>query len=150
MKDTANLLNHSQWSAGDYDNTNIYNTLNTIRTTNAFYTNEYSGIGEYSIKMIKQAATGAYCRVKYNNSIHNKTVVTSAAIKTNNYNSQLILLEIKNDTIIQQETVVIPANTEGIFTVSLVAGNDNDSFIIQFNNLGPIDSFIHVDDVCLI
>lgn len=146
MKDNNNLLSHNQWSAGEYEN--YPEIFYTAPMTDRICTNEYSSIGEQSIKLTKIADSGAYARVSYDNSIINKTVTASAMIKTNN-RGELILIEISGNNIITTNRVTIPAGSCAVFTVSLNSGNDNSRFGIQFSNHGDKYSSIYIDDICL-
>ena len=146
MKDNNNLLSHNQWSAGEYEN--YPEIFYTAPMTDRICTNEYSSIGEQSIKLTKKADSGTYARASYDNSIINKTVTASAMIKTNSP-GQLVLLEISENTLITQNMVTIPAGSCTVFTVSLNSGNDNSRFGIQFSNHGDKYSSMYIDDLYL-
>ena len=144
MKDNNNLLSHNQWAAGEYENTIpviLTNMLGVI-------TNNYSDIGEQSLKLTKNASSGSYSRIIYNQGIINKTVTISAHIRTVDTNAQLLLLELdSNGSTIQSRTVNIPSNTYGTFNTSLISGSNNSKFVIQFSNIGGQGSDIYVDDI---
>ena len=146
MKDTNNLLEYNVWSAGEYGNTIpviLANMLGVI-------TNNYSDIGEQSLKLTKNASSGSYSRIIYNQSIINKTVTVSAHIRTVDTNAQLLLLEFDSDSrTIQTGTVNIPTNSYGTFNISLISGSNNSKFVIQFSNIGGQGSDIYVDDISL-
>ena len=146
VKDNNNLLSHNQWSAGEYEN--YPEIFYTAPMTDRICTNEYSSIGEQSIKLTKKADSGTYARASYDNSIINKTVTASAMIKTNNP-GQLVLLEISGNTLITQNMVTIPAGSCAVFTVSLNSSNDNSRFGIQFSNHGDKYSSMYIDDLYL-
>ena len=144
VKDTNNLLSHNQWTAGEYGNTIpviLANMLGVI-------TNNYSDIGEQSLKLTKNAPSGSYSRITYNQSIINKTVTVSAHIRTVDTNAKLLLLELdSNSSTIQSRTVNIPSNSYGTFNTSLISGSNNSKFVIQFSNIGGQGSDIYVDDI---
>ena len=147
MKDTNNLLTHNQWSAGEYENTpEIFSVKPYV---NNICTNNYSDIGEQSIKITKLQSSGSYARIMYNNGISNKTVTASATIKTENNSATLILLEIGSNGLINQQSVDVPANSFTKVNVSLHSTTSNTSFGVQFNNNGNVNSFIHIDNVSL-
>lgn len=147
MKDTNNLLNFNYWSAGEYENK--LNYMITI-DSGAIITNEYSDIGESSIKQIRTAdgaSGGSYIRINYNNSIINKTITASATIKTTDYDVDVIIGE-KADVTNAYSTVV-PANSCRNVSVSLVSSSSNTSFFIQVNNRGNKNSVVYVDNISL-
>ena len=146
MKDTNNLLTHNQWSAGEYGNTIPVILVNML----GVITNNYSDIGEQSLKLTKNASSGSYSRIIYNQSIINKTVTVSAHIRTVDTKAQLLLSELdSNDNTIQTGTVNIPTNSYGTFTSSLISGSNNSKFVIHFGNIGGQNSDIYVDDISL-
>ncbi|WP_296862196.1 hypothetical protein [uncultured Methanobrevibacter sp.] len=144
MKDTNNLLEYNEWSAGEYNNTIPVTPYNII----GICTNTYSSIGEQSIKLTRNGP-GANARISYNYSIINKTIVASAHIRTESTNAQLLLIELNSSGTIQQNVVTIPSNTQGTFSVSLISGSNNSKFIIQFSNTGDIGSVIFIDNIIL-
>ena len=146
MKDTNNLLSHNQWTAGEYENTIPATLANTI----GVITNNYSDIGEQSLKLTKNASSGSYSRIIYNQSIINKTVTISAHIRTEDTICQLLLLEVdSNGSTIQSRTVNIPSNSYGTFNISLISGSNNSKFVIHFGNIGGQGSDIYVDNIML-
>ena len=146
MKDTNNLLSHNQWTAGEYENTIPTTLANTI----GLITNKYSYIGEQSLKLTKNASSGSYSRIIYNQSIINKTVTISAHIRTEDTICQLLLLELdSNSSTIQSITVNIPSNSYGTFNTSLISGSNNSKFVIHFGNIGGQGSDIYVDNIML-
>ena len=144
MKDNSNLLEHNEWSAGEYNNTIPVTPYNII----GICTNTYSSIGEQSLKLTRNGP-GANARISYNQSIINKTIVASAHIRTESTNAQLLLIELNSSGTIQQNVVTIPSNTQGTFSVSLISGSNNSKFIIQFSNTGDIGSVIFIDNIIL-
>ena len=146
MKDNNNILDYNTWTAGEYENTP--EIFYTAPMTDRICTNDYSSIGEQSIKLTKKADSGTYARVSYDNSIINKTVTASAMIKTNNP-GELILIEFSGNNIITTNRVTIPAGSCAVFTVSLNSGNDNSRFGIQFSNHGDKYSSMYIDDLYL-
>ena len=147
MKDNNNLLSHNQWTAGEYEN--YPEIFYTAPMTDRICTNDYSSIGEQSIKLTKLGSPGSYARVSYNQSIINKTVTASVTIKTENATVLLILLERDGTNIIQQRNVTVPSNSFMNISVSLESTSSNTSFGIQFNNNGDVGSFIHIDNISL-
>lgn len=144
MKDNNNLLSHNQWTAGEYGNSIPVMLVNTI----GVITNKYSNIGEQSLKLTKNASSGSYSRIIYNQSIINKTVTISAHIRTEDTICQLLLLELdSNGSTIQSRTVNIPSNSYGTFNTSLISGSNNSKFVIHFSNIGGQGSDIYVDDI---
>lgn len=61
MKDTNNLLDHNTWSSEEYNNNP--EIFNLAPSTMRIVSNEYSNIGESSIRLTKTAASGAYARI---------------------------------------------------------------------------------------
>ena len=146
MKDTSNLLTTNEWSAGEYENIMPLQIFNTI----AILTKTYSSIGEQSVRLTKNASSGSYSRITYNQSILNKTITASAHIRTCESTAQLLLLEIDtNRDMLQNRSITIPSNSHGNFSISLDSGSADNKFIIQFSNLGVIGDNIFVDDICL-
>lgn len=143
MKDKKNILNHTQWSAGEYDN-NITTFNNNTDASKILLTNEWSKMGESSLKITKIAESGFSVYTILNYTEHDKKVVFSARVKTGNNSAYIHLIEQQRNTSINNTRVNIPSNTICTISTSLITSNSNDRLRLQFENN------LHVDNISLI
>ena len=148
VKDTNNLLDHNTWSSGEYNNNP--EIFNLAPSTMRIVSNEYSNIGESSIRLTKTAASGAYARITHTENLSNKTVTASAHIRSATQKATMIIIELNGSSIVQQASVDVPANTSKTVSVSLNTGNSCSAIAVQFNNNDGKDSIIFVDDISLV
>lgn len=148
MKDTNNLLDHNTWSSGEYNNNP--EIFNLAPSTMRIVSNEYSNIGESSIRLTKTVASGAYARITHTENLSNKTVTASAHIRSATKKATMIIIELNGSSIVQQASVDVPANTSKTVSVSLNTGNSCSAIAVQFNNNDGKDSIIFVDDISLV
>ena len=99
---------------------------------------EYSINGERSLKIIKSGEGNTYARITYNESVIQKTITLTGTIK-NSGQCSITLFEF-DSSIISQEAIIIPANSDTDFSLTLETGSQNASIILQF--LGYNDFFI--------
>lgn len=149
MKDTNNLLTDNQWSGTDYlgNNTGFvgYNTANTLREP----TNEWSSLGENSLRITRLTNSSYWVRVYYSNSIKSKIVTAKATIKTTNSNVKAYLFEIDGSATVQTIEVTIPAGTVFNVNLSLTSGNNNTRFALHTSTLGPIGDVYYIDNISI-
>lgn len=129
VKDKSNLLSFNQWSGTDYSN----NTSEFIKGAGIIFesSNEYSNIGNKSLKCIPSGDASLWAGLEYGNSIISKTIKLSGLCKTENSAIQIKLLELQENTTIQTETLNIPADTTQSFELTHTTGSENTRFMMQ-------------------
>lgn len=146
MKDTSNLLDYNQWSAGEYENnTNPFITNTSIIQSS----NQYSVIGEQSLKILKKSTTGNHVYTILNYAEHGKVVTLSVMVRSGNEYVNLQFIEQEGNTNIKTSSVKIPANTVSKASTSLTTSNSNTRLRIQFSSADEVDSCIYIDDINL-
>lgn len=150
MKDTNNLLTDNQWSGSDYleNNTGFtgYNSTNTLRES----VNEWSSIGENSLRITRLTSSSHWVRVYYSNSIKSKIVTGKATIKTTDSSVTVSLLELNGGTTVQTATVVVPAGTVFNVNLSLTSGDANTRFALHTVSGGNIGDVYYIDDLSIV
>ena len=150
MKDTNNLLTDNQWSGTDYleNNTGFtgYNSTNTLREP----VNEWSSIGEKSLRITRLTSSSHWVRAYYPNSIISKTVTGKLTIKTTNSSVTVSLLELNGGTALQTATVIVPANTVFNVNLSLTSGTSNTRFALQTVSNGDVGDVYYIDDLSIV
>ena len=138
MKDTTNLLNHNQWSAGEYqENIQGYDTNCIIQTSK-----EYSKIGENSLKVI-------------NNTSGTKSMYTSAFTVASNKTYTLSCILFNPESMVN----VVLISNKGTYTVVSVYPSDNPQRIsVSYNTTDDsslacrwniFSDYCFIDDVSL-
>lgn len=142
MKDNNNLLSHNQWSAGEYENSKAQ-SMDWGATV--YKTNEYSIVGESSLKVIRTESTHGV-RFNYSNSIINKTITARLSLRTEN-TIWVALREMNSNDVINQTT----SSFTGIGDVELLlsSSNNNSSFQIQLYGI-PDGNIVFVDNLRLV
>lgn len=146
MKDKNNLLDYNQWTLGEYEPSSIVVTNAT--NAKAYLTYEYSHIGEKSLK-ITQLANGGYAFINYNENKKNKTLTATTYINTNNSKVYFLLVELVNGHVVQSPYIVIPPNSEGLYSISLITGNEDNKLRMQVNLYGENNNHIFQDSLKL-
>lgn len=147
MKDKNNILNHNAWSVGEYNHTITEFQPNIVGCVNIESTNNYSSIGEESLKITRLSQSGYSTYLLQPFTEHNALVTVSATYKTSNNIAILMVLERGNNSIQQEVYTTIPENTTQKTTVTLTTGDEVDSFRIQLYTKDNIGSSIFVDDL---
>lgn len=146
VKDNNNLLNFNQWSCGEYNNNLNDFTLNTTQQQKNIISNDYSKIGENSLKMIS-SQTADYIRIWYLTELKNKKITCKLHIKTEETIDILLREYDSNNTIISIKYTTFT----GCGDVSLILNSSNTSnnkFLLQISNV-PKDKIVYVDDIIL-
>ena len=141
MKDTNNILSYNQWSCGEYD---ISQAQSIDWGVTIHKTNEYSVIGEQSLKAIATSANGI--RFNYNNSLTNKTVTAKLYLRSENVIWASLREMSSNNEVINSKS----SSFTGIGDVelSLSSSSNNSSFQIQLFSI-PINAVVYIDNVRL-
>lgn len=142
MKDTNNLLEYNQWSCGEYKNSQAQNMAWGVKL---YKTNEYSSIGEISIKSVYTSPTNGV-RFNYNSQLSDKNVTTKLALKTKS-KVWVTLREMDNNNE-QINNTVSSFQGNGDIELVLTSSNNNDYFQIQVYGI-PEDESIFIDNVRL-
>ena len=141
VKDTNNLLSYNQWSCGEYD---ISQAQSIDWGVTIHKTNEYSVIGEYSLKAIGESSAGI--RFNYDNSISNKTVTAKLSLRTEKTIWVALREMAPNSTVINTSSISFTGC--GDVELSLSSSNNNTSFQIQIWEL-PISAVVYIKNVRL-
>ena len=142
MKDNKNLYNHNIWTATESDNE--LNDFVCSTTMNKTPTNQWSNIGEKSIKLTPTGTTD-YCRIYLIESIINKTVTAKLNIKTKETIS-IRLREVNSNTLITSKQVTFTGCGELI--ISLYSSSENTQFYIQISDI-PAGENVFIDNIRL-
>ena len=146
MKDTNNLFSYNQWTAGEYNNNLNDFTLNNTQQQQNIISNDYSKIGESSLKMIS-SQTGDYIRIWYSNELKNKNVTSKIHIKSEETIDVLLREYDSNNTLISLKHTTFSGC--GNVSLSLTSSNTtNNKFLLQISNI-PKDKIVYVDDIML-
>ena len=142
VKDTNNLLSHNQWSVGEYGGSTVPDISWGVTI---HQTNEYSIIGEQSLKAIATSTTNGI-RFNYNNSLTNKTVTAKLYLRTESTVWVVIREMSSNNEVINSTS----SSFTGIGDVelSLSSSSNNSSFQIQLFSI-PINAVVYIDNVRL-
>lgn len=139
MKDTTNLLNHNQWSSGEYtDNTQGYDTNCIIQTSK-----EYSKIGESSLKVINNTSS---TKSAYTPSIavaSNKTYTLSCILY--NPEASLVNVVLLSNKGTYSVVSVYPSDVPQRISVSYTTSDDS-SLACRWN---IFSNYCFIDDVSL-
>lgn len=141
MKDTNNLLSHNQWSVGEYGGSTVPDISWGVTI---HQTNEYSIIGEQSLKAIATSTNGI--RFNYNNSLTNKTVTAKLYLRSENLIWIMFREMSSNGEVINSTS----SSFTGIGDVelSLSSSSNNSSFQIQLFSI-PVNAIVYIDNVRL-
>ena len=138
MKDTTNLLNHNQWSAGEYqENTQGYDTNCIIQTSK-----EYSKIGENSLKVINNTSSTKSAYTPTFTVASNKIYTLSCIIFNPETQVNVVLLSNKGT---YSSVEVPPSNTPRRVSVSYNT-TDDASLMCRWN---IFSDYCFIDDVSL-
>ena len=147
MKDTNNLLTYQQWSCGDYtpqNNPGHDNDSFFLKDAEAYYTNEISCNGEYSVKTIQTATGDPFIRVNYRSTwTGEKTVTVTVKI----YAVHRLYVRLTNNTV-GSGVMVYPSGTWQEISLSLECTNYQGVYV-YFNHQIGVGSTFFLDDICL-
>lgn len=140
MKDTNNLLSHNQWSVGEYGGSTVPNISWGVTI---HQTNEYSIIGEQSLKAIATSANGI--RFNYSGSLPNKTITAKFSLRTEN-TVWVAIREMSSSDVVNSAS----ASFTGIgdVEVTLSSSATNTSFQLHLFSI-PTDGVVYIDNVRL-
>ena len=141
MKDNNNLLSHNQWSCGEYDNSQAQ-SIDWGVTIHK--TNEYSVIGECSLKAIGESSAGI--RFNYDNPISNKTVTARLSLRAENTIWVTLREMAPNSVVINTSSISFTGC--GDVELSLSSSSNNTSFQIQLFSI-PVNAVVYIDNVRL-
>jgi len=145
VKDTNNLLTFNQWSGSEYEKEKTGFDVESSEHTSLIHTNEWSSIGENSLKVIKLQET-SWVRINYRNSIYSKTITVKLDINTKSP-IKIFLYEFSDVTNLNHVSTIIPKNTCTNTTLSLVTTSENVRFVVQVVNNGNINSSCYLDNI---
>ena len=146
MKDTNNLLTHSQWSSGEYSNqTNIATSLGQKYQIS----NEFSSIGENSIKITRVGNNVIWTESRIYNPSKN-TFTCSCDILAKN-RGQVYFVAVYGDT--TQDVVFTDVEVKDDVQHITVSGSINQSKPLSFVSIRfiirDIGGFIYVDNISI-
>lgn len=141
VKDTNNILSINAWSAGEYNDNLTY--IDNGNSRNGLFTilNNYSSIGEKSIK-VKHTSSRYWINILFNGLLNNTYGVSINIYNPNN--TTKLTLRTDEDVI---STVNIPKNNNWQtikLTGTLTSDNDTYIRILNDNNTG---SYLYLDNI---
>lgn len=146
MKDNNNILNHNAWSVGEYNHTITEFLPNVVGCVNIESTNQYSSIGEESLKLTRLSQNGYSMYLLQPFTEHNVLVTVSATYKTSNNDAVLMAIE-QGNNVNHQVFTTIPANTTQKTTITLTTGDAVERLRLQLYTHDVVGSSIFVDDL---
>ncbi len=146
VKDKNNLLSFNQWSCTEYTN----NTSDFVKGGGISFesSNEYSSIGDKSLKSIRSGDTSNWYGLNYDSSLLSKDIKLSGNVKTEGSSIKINFLESNNGTTVHTESVNIPADTTQSFEITCTTGNENTSFVIQII-VNTAEGIVYLDNLKL-